>query len=83
MCVCVFFLSFMFTDCTPNPVFLLHANLMIPTVTVKPTLNDVQETLCSAGKIITGVAKGVSQWNVKSNKVLIIPRFEIAGNYLY
>lgn len=56
---------------------------MIPTVTVKPTLNDVQETLCSAGKIITGVSKGVSQWNVKSNKVLKIPRFEIASNYLY
>ncbi|XP_047354238.1 dynein axonemal heavy chain 5 isoform X2 [Vespa velutina] len=55
-------------DCPPNPVFLLHANLMIPTVTVKPTLNDVQEILCTAGKIITGVAKGVPQWNVKGNK---------------
>lgn len=42
---------------------------MIPAVTVKPSLDDVQEALTTVGKIITGVAKGVAQWNVKSTKV--------------
>jgi len=42
---------------------------MIPTVTVKPSLDDVQEALTSVGKVITGVAKGVAQWNSRGNKV--------------
>ena len=50
-------------------MFLLHATLMIPAVTVKPSLDDVQEALTSVGKVITGVAKGVAQWNSKGNKV--------------
>ncbi|XP_011504753.1 PREDICTED: dynein heavy chain 5, axonemal [Ceratosolen solmsi marchali] len=47
----------------PSPIFMLHATLMIPTVLVKPSLDDVQEVLMSAGKTIAGVAKGVAQWN--------------------
>jgi len=58
-----------FTEATPNPVFLLHATLMIPAVTVKPSLDDVQEALISIGKIITGVGKGVAQWNSRGSKV--------------
>ncbi|TGZ53817.1 Dynein heavy chain 5, axonemal, partial [Temnothorax longispinosus] len=56
------------SEATPNPVFLLHATLMIPAVTVKPSLDDVQEALISVGKIITGVAKGVAQWNSRGSK---------------
>ncbi|KAG5322537.1 DYH5 protein, partial [Pseudoatta argentina] len=56
------------SETTPNPVFLLHATLMIPAVTVKPSLDDVQEALTSVGKVITGVAKGVAQWNSRGNK---------------
>ncbi|EZA60758.1 Dynein heavy chain 5, axonemal [Ooceraea biroi] len=56
------------SEASPNPVFLLHATLMIPAVTVKPSLDDVQEALTSVGKIITGVAKGVAQWNSRGSK---------------
>jgi len=45
---------------------------MIPTVTVKPNLDDVQEALTSVGKIITGVAKGVAQWNSRGSKVKVL-----------
>lgn len=57
------------TDETPSPIFLLHATLMIPVVTVKPSLDDVQEVLTLVGKTIAGVARGVSQWNSRINKV--------------
>nr|XP_033322692.1 dynein heavy chain 5, axonemal isoform X1 [Megalopta genalis] len=53
---------------TPSPIFLLHATLMIPVVTVKPSLDDVQEVLTLVGKTIAGVSKGVSQWNSRVNK---------------
>lgn len=36
---------------------------MIPSVLVKPSLDDVQEALMIIGKTIAGVAKGVAQWN--------------------
>ncbi|KAK1128262.1 hypothetical protein K0M31_002732 [Melipona bicolor] len=55
-------------DETPSPIFLLHATLMIPVVTVKASLDDVQEVLTLVGKTIAGVARGVSQWNSKINK---------------
>lgn len=58
-----------FIEAAPNPVFLLHATLMIPAVTVKPSLDDVQEALSSVGKIITSVTKGVAQWNSRGSKV--------------
>ena len=35
---------------------------MIPNVTIKPTLEEIQEALISAGKFITSVSKGVGQW---------------------
>lgn len=59
------------TDETPSPIFLLHATLMIPVVTVKPSLDDVQEVLILVGKTIAGVARGVSQWNSRINKVYV------------
>lgn len=36
---------------------------MIPNVTIRPSLEELQEALVTAGKNITGVAKGVGQWN--------------------
>ncbi|KAK0178414.1 hypothetical protein PV328_002364 [Microctonus aethiopoides] len=56
------------SDILPHPVFLLQATLMIPSVIVKPSLEEVQEALTLAGKTITGVSKGVAQWNAGSNK---------------
>lgn len=62
---------------------------MIPVVTVKPSLDDVQEVLTLIGKIIAGVAKGVSQWNSRVNKVRFLENFylfaigdEISKQYL-
>lgn len=45
-----------------KPIFLVESKLMIPNVAIKPTLEELQEALITAGKNITGVAKGVAQW---------------------
>lgn len=45
-----------------RPVFLVHSKLMIPNIVIRPTLDELQEALITAGKNITGVAKGVAQW---------------------
>lgn len=46
-----------------KPIFLVHSTLMIPNIAIRPTLDDLQEALITAGKNITGVAKGVAQWS--------------------
>lgn len=46
-----------------KPIFLVHSTLMIPNVAIRPTLDDLQDALITAGKNITGVAKGVAQWS--------------------
>lgn len=43
-------------------MFLLQATLMIPNVSVTPTLEEIQEILVLAGKHISGLSKGVAQW---------------------
>lgn len=47
---------------------MLHATLMIPSVIVKPNLDEVQEALTIAGKAIIGVSKGVAQWTAGMKK---------------
>nr|XP_037868155.1 dynein heavy chain 5, axonemal isoform X1 [Bombyx mori] len=46
-----------------KPIFLLHTALMIPNVSVAPTLDEIQEVLVLAGKHISGLSKGVAQWS--------------------
>lgn len=46
-----------------KPIFLVHSTLMIPNVAIRPTLDELQDALVTAGKNITGVAKGVAQWS--------------------
>lgn len=46
-----------------KPIFMVHSILMIPNIVIRPTLDEVQEALVTAGKNITGVAKGVAQWS--------------------
>ncbi|XP_037924624.1 dynein heavy chain 5, axonemal isoform X2 [Hermetia illucens] len=46
-----------------KPIFILNAILMIPNVVIKPSLDDLQEILVTAGKNISGIAKGVAQWS--------------------
>lgn len=53
----------MFFEGQKKPMFLLQATLMIPNVSVKPTLEEIQEVLVLAGKHISGLSKGVSQWS--------------------
>lgn len=55
---------------------------MIPSVLVKPSLDDVQEALMVSGKTIAGVAKGVAQWDsgMKNGKVIITNN---NSNYCY
>lgn len=43
-------------------VFLLNAILMIPNISIRPTLDELQDALVQAGKTVTGVSKGVAQW---------------------
>lgn len=47
---------------TRKPMFLLHSTLMIPNISIRPNLDELQEALIAAGKNMTGVSKGVAQW---------------------
>lgn len=44
------------------PIFSVNAQLMIPNIVIRPTLDDIQEALVHAGRNIVGVSKGVAQW---------------------
>ncbi|XP_041986842.1 dynein axonemal heavy chain 5 [Aricia agestis] len=46
-----------------RPIFLMHATLMIPNVSIHPSIDEIQEVLVAAGKYITGLSKGVAQWS--------------------
>lgn len=51
------------TEVSQKPIFKLNAILMIPSIAIRPSLDDLQEALVQAGKNIAGVSKGVAQWN--------------------
>lgn len=54
-----------------KPVFALYAQLQIPNVVIKPNLEELQEILITAGRNISGIAKGVAQWTSgKENPVI-------------
>ncbi|GLV32121.1 Dynein heavy chain 1 [Carabus blaptoides fortunei] len=48
------------------PVFLLHATLLIPKVTVLPTLDEVQDTLITAGSFVNTLLMKPAQNTAKS-----------------
>ncbi|KAI8118220.1 axonemal, Dynein heavy chain 5 [Lucilia cuprina] len=66
-----------------KPVFALYAQLQIPNVVIKPNLEELQEILITAGKNITGIAKGVAQWTSgKENpQVSITPQPRVGRNH--
>ncbi|XP_008556957.2 dynein axonemal heavy chain 5 [Microplitis demolitor] len=66
-------------DNVPRPVFLIQATLMIPSVVVKPSLEQVQDALTVAGKAIAGVAKGVAQWTAAKNLMDVVMRAQIVA----
>ena len=43
-------------------VFVLNTYLNLPDVEVKPSIDEVQNMLNTAGKIIVSVTRGVGQW---------------------
>lgn len=55
-----------------KPIFLVESKLMIPNVAIRPTLDELQDALITAGKNITGVAKGVAQWSTGKEVCLLI-----------
>lgn len=55
-----------------KPIFVLSATLMIPQITIKPTLEELQEHLITVGKNITGIAKGVAQWSSGKDYIQVI-----------
>lgn len=63
-------------DLSQKPIFLLNAILMIPSVAIRPSLDDLQEALVQAGKNIAGVSKGVAQWN--SGREEVRPNINLA-----
>lgn len=56
-----------------KPIFLLQVALMIPNVSVKPTLEEIQEALVAAGKHIAGLSKGVAQWSGGKSPTVCVP----------
>lgn len=54
-----------------KPIFMLSATLMIPQITIKPTLEELQEHLITVGKNITGIARGVAQWSSGKDSIQV------------
>lgn len=52
-----------------RPIFLLHSTLMIPNVSIRPSLDDLQDALIQVSKNIAGVSKGVAQWTSGKDNV--------------
>lgn len=36
---------------------------MIPSIVIRPGINELQDVMIQAGKMMVGVAKGVGQWS--------------------
>jgi hypothetical protein len=43
-------------------MFQLTASLKIPSIVLTPTVDEIQDSLMTAGKYMTGVSRGVAQW---------------------
>lgn len=51
-----------------NPIFEVHAILMIPSIVIRPDISELQDLMVQAGKMMVGVSKGVGQWSVNKKK---------------
>ena len=56
-------------------VFVLSTYLSLPDVEVKPSIDEVQNMLNNAGKIIVSVTRGVGQWRQIKKKTGKVPGF--------
>ena len=52
-----------------NPFFKCNAVLTIPTISMQPALDEVQQAVNKAAQMIINTAKGVSQWSKERKKV--------------
>lgn len=43
---------------------------MIPNISIRPNLDELQEALIAAGKNMTAVSKGVAQWTSSKENVV-------------
>lgn len=55
---------------------------MIPSIVIRPGVDELQELMIQAGKTMVGVAKGVGQWsgNKKTKVKLMIRMYKVNGN---
>lgn len=54
-----------------NPIFEVQAILKVPAIVIRPDINELQELMVQAGKMMVGVSKGVGQWSGnKKTKVI-------------
>lgn len=63
-----------------KPIYLVHSTLLIPNIAIRPTLDDLQEALITAGKNITGVSKGVAQWTTGKEVNIFFVQFIVFHN---
>lgn len=45
-----------------SPVFILQTQLHGSAVSIKPTMEQIQEAITQVGRVIVASAKGISQW---------------------
>lgn len=62
-----------------SPIFEVHAILMIPSIVIRPDINELQDTMTQAGKMMVGVAKGVGQWSGNRKTKVRDIKFEGGG----
>uniref|UniRef100_A0A2S2PXW6 Dynein heavy chain 5, axonemal n=1 Tax=Sipha flava TaxID=143950 RepID=A0A2S2PXW6_9HEMI len=46
-----------------NPIFEVQAILMVPSIVIRPDINELQDIMVQAGKLMVGVSRGVGQWS--------------------
>lgn len=46
---------------------------MIPSIVIRPSINELQDIMIQAGKMMVGVAKGVGQWSGNKKTKVSLP----------
>ena len=63
------------TNLDQEVIFSLNTFLNYPSIEVKPSIDDIQNMLSSAGKIMISIAKGVGQWKQMNRRGGNLPSF--------
>jgi len=54
-------------ECSVHPLFRCNVSLNIPTMSVEPTLDEVQVAVVQAVQLILGSLKSVESWSITFN----------------